>query len=163
MNFGNPVIRLIEKNDNPALKQIIEAVMPEFGASGDGFAIKDPEVQAMFEKYSQDRHIYYVIEIDGRVTGGCGIAPLLGGEVETCELQKMYFLKETRGHGLGNKIINLCLERAREMGFTGCYIETLNNMNAAKKLYLKNGFKPLTQAMGKTGHFGCDLYYFKKL
>ena len=36
----------------PAVARLIRAVMPEFGASGPGFAINDPEVDDMFTAYS---------------------------------------------------------------------------------------------------------------
>ena len=44
---GNASIRPIAPTDDAAMAAIIRAVMPEFGASGDGFAINDPEVDWM--------------------------------------------------------------------------------------------------------------------
>lgn len=57
------VIRKIKPEDNPIIARIIRTVMPQFGASGDGFAIKDAEVDTMYEAYSQPRSIYYVSSI----------------------------------------------------------------------------------------------------
>ena len=57
---------------------IIRAVMPEFGAVGDGFAINDPEVDWMHRAYSAPRCAYFVLERDGVVIGGGGVAPLAG-------------------------------------------------------------------------------------
>ena len=94
---ANASIRPIEPADDAAMAAIIRAVMPEFGASGDGFAINDPEVDWMSRAYSEPRHAYFVLERDGRVLGGAGIAPLAGGDASTCELRKMYFLPEARG------------------------------------------------------------------
>jgi len=94
-------IRTITQADDAAMAHIIRTVMPEFGAIGSGFAISDPEVDWMSRAYAEPRHAYFVIERDGRVLGGGGIAPLAGGDGDTCELRKMYFLPEARGIGAG--------------------------------------------------------------
>ena len=44
-------------------------------------------------------------QIDDTQFGGGGIAQLDGFDKSTCELQKMYFLSDIRGKGLGYKII----------------------------------------------------------
>ena len=75
-------IRPIESRDDAAMAQVIRTVMPEFGAIGDGFAINDPEVDWMQRAYAVPRSAYFVVELDGKVVGGGGVAPLVGGEVE---------------------------------------------------------------------------------
>jgi putative acetyltransferase len=80
-------IRPIEARDDAALAAIIRTVMPEFGASGDGFAINDPEVDWMHRAYSAARSAYFVVERVGVVDGGGGVAPLEGGDADTCELR----------------------------------------------------------------------------
>ena len=106
---------------------------------------------------------YFVIEADGAVQGGAGVAPLDGGEADVCELRKMYFLPTLRGRGAGQAAIDRCLDAARAFGFKRCYIETLTGMDAAQKLYLANGFERISCAMGGTGHHGCDRYYIRNL
>ena len=80
------VIRPITPADDAAMAAIIRAVMPEFGAIGDGFAINDPEVDWMSRAYSRPRSAYFVVEREGIVLGGGGVAPLEGGDGATCEL-----------------------------------------------------------------------------
>jgi putative acetyltransferase len=153
------LIRLIEPRDNLAVAHIIRTVMPEFGASGQGFAIHDGEVDHMYEAFTQPRCSYFVCEDAGRVVGGGGVAPLAGGPVDTCELKKMYFLREARGKGMGQQVLSKCLEAARHHGYRHCYLETFNTMNNAMKLYQKNGFRKIAGPCGSTGHFGCDTFY----
>ncbi|MCY1019859.1 GNAT family N-acetyltransferase [Pyxidicoccus sp. MSG2] len=153
------VLRPIEPRDDAAVASIIRTVMPEFGADGPGFAIHDPEVSTMSAAYSRPRHGYFVVERNGRVIGGAGIAPLDGGDPGVCELRKMYFLPEARGLGAGERMLRRCLDFAREAGFRLCYLETLAGMKQAQKLYRRLGFEPLCAPMGKTGHFGCDNWY----
>ena len=156
-------LRPIEPRDDATIAKIIRTVMPEFGADGPGFAIHDPEVDTMSAAYSRPRSAYFVIEADGAVQGGAGIAPLEGGDDDICELRKMYFLPTLRGRGAGQAAIDRCLEAARTFGFKRCYIETLTGMDAAQKLYLANGFERIAFAMGGTGHHGCDRYYIRPL
>jgi putative acetyltransferase len=156
-------IRPIAKTDEAAMAAVIRTVMPEFGASGPGFAIHDPEVSCMFDSYNNASSAYFVLTDNGRVIGGGGIAPLTGGDEGTCELRKMYFLAEARGRLLGQRILDTCLGRAKEIGYMRCYLETLENMNQAKRLYERNGFVRLSAAMGSTGHFSCDAWYLKSL
>jgi putative acetyltransferase len=157
------LLRLAEARDDVAIAAIIRAVMPEFGACGPGFAINDPEVDGMSLAYSAPRSVYYVVEVEGRVLGGGGIAPLSGGDERTCELRKMYFLPQLRGRGLGRTLLLMCLGAARSFGFTRCYLETLTGMAAAQSLYESLGFRRIASAVGATGHFSCDRFYVLEL
>lgn len=157
-------IRPIQATDNTAVRQLIHTVMPEFGAGGAGFAIQDPEVEQMYEAYQKPRAAYFVVvDAEEQVLGAAGIAPLLGGEATTCEVQKMYFMPSLRGKGMGQQLLKHCLKVAKDFGFDYCYLETLTQMTAARALYEKNGFVPLEKAMGNTGHFGCNCFYGRSL
>ena len=157
------LIRPIEPRDDAAVAAIIRTVMPEFGADGPGFAIHDAEVDAMSAAYAQPRSSYFVVERDGKVIGGGGVAPLVNGDADVCELRKMYFLPEARGIGAGHAMMQRCLDAARGHGFTRCYLETLTGMDAAQALYAKSGFTPLRAPMGGTGHFSCDRFFIREL
>jgi len=137
--------------------------MPEFGAVGSGFAINDPEVDWMSRAYSQPRCAYFVVEQDGVVVGGAGVAPLTGGDADTCELRKMYFLPQARGRGAGAAMMQRCLQAARDFGFKQCYLETLGGMDAAMKLYERSGFRRIDAPMGDTGHGSCNTFYLRAL
>jgi putative acetyltransferase len=156
-------IRPIHSDDNEAVANIIRTVMPEFGASGDGFAINDPEVDWMHRAYSAPRCAYFVVESGGKVMGGGGIAPLEGGDDDVCELRKMYFLPELRGMGAGAAMMERCLDAARMHGFHRCYLETLRGMEDAMRLYERTGFTRIPDPMGATGHGGCDSFYLLQL
>ncbi len=156
-------IRSIEARDDARIAEIIRTVMPEFGATGCGFAINDPEVDWMSRAYSRPRCAYFVVEDGNEVLGGGGIAPLDGGEDDTCELRKMYFLPQARGRGAGAAMMQRCLDAARELGFRRCYLETLSGMDAAMKLYDRSGFRRIDAPMGATGHGGCNTFYLREL
>ena len=160
---ANLQIRLIEKNDNAAVAEIIRLVMTEFKAVGCGYSINDSEVDNMHAAYASERHAFYVIELDGKILGCGGFGPLTGAEEDTCELRKMYFKSELRGLGVGTQLLNLCLEEATKAGFRHCYLETMDNMEQARRLYGKHGFKYLDKPMGNTGHTSCGTWMAREL
>jgi putative acetyltransferase len=161
--MSDPILRPIRTDDDSAVADIIRTVMPTFGADGPGFAIHDPEVSGMSAAYDRAGAAYFVIEHDGRVVGGGGVAPLDGGDAHTCEIRKMYFLPEARGLGLGKKLLAHCLETARGLGYRRAYLETLTGMDAAQALYVKMGFTRIAGPCGNTGHGGCDRFYQRDL
>ena len=163
MNTVVFAIREIEPGDDPELGAVIREVLPGTGAPTEGTAFADPSLDAMYETYRAPRSRYWVIEGQGRVWGGGGIAPLDGGDPDTCELQKMYFKREVRGKGLGKAILEKALQAARELGYRTCYLETMPYMEAALSLYQRHGFEALQGPMGCTGHTACQVWMIKKL
>ncbi len=156
-------IRKITSEDNKTLGQLIRDVLVEMGVPKIGTAYEDKALDMMYETYDQPRRSYYVAEEDGKIIGGAGIAPLEKEAREICELQKMYFLPEARGKGIGSKMIYTCLGFAKEQGFTRCYLETMPYMESARKLYQKLGFEDLDGPMGNTGHYSCQAWMIKDL
>ncbi len=159
MNAENFNIRPIRRDDDLAVADIIRSVMPEFGADGPGFAIHDAEVNAMHAAYVGNGAAYFVVEREGIVLGGGGVAQLLGDKSGICELRKMYFLPALRGSGAGGALMQRCLDTARQLGYRQCYLETLTGMDAAQKLYLRSGFRRIDHALGSTGHHSCDRFF----
>lgn len=159
----NIIIRKIEQRDNPEVAQVIRTVLIEHNVPKVGTAYADVSLDCMYETYTTDKSVYYVVENQGKIIGGAGIAPLENGPTDTCELQKMYFLSEARGLGLGSKMMDKCLESARSFGFKRCYLETMPYMEAAQKLYRGTGFEYLDAPMGNTGHSSCPVWMIKQL
>ena len=156
-------IREIQQKDNPKIAEAIRAVLTEFGVPKVGTAYEDTILDTLFEAYSNNKMIYYVIEKDNKIYGGAGIKQLDNYTGNVCELQKMYFLPEARGIGLGSELLNICLKSAKKFGFNQCYLETLPYMESARKLYKKLGFKNLDAPMGNTGHYSCNLWMLKTI
>lgn len=156
-------IRLIEKRDNEVVADIIRLVMTEFGAVGSGYSIGDAEVEDMHTAYASKGSEFYVVELDGNVLGCGGFGPLAGGDADTCELRKMYFKPALRGLGIGTELLNLCVEEAAAAGFKRCYLETLDHMTQARRLYERHGFKLLDHPLGNTGHTSCGTWMVREL
>ena len=152
-------IRRIRPTDDEAVRGVIIEVMSELGATGDGFSDQDEELVAMSAAYGAPDAAYFVVELNGTIVGGAGVGPLPLAEADVCELRKMYLLPAARGYGTGRRLLEMCLETARDLGYRTCYLETLAQMNRARDLYERFGFLPLEAPMGDTGHFGCNRWY----
>lgn len=156
-------IRKIQSADNPQVKKVVQNVLVEMGVPKVGTAYEDKSLNDMHATYNMERMEYFVVEENNKIIGGAGIAPLEGGGFTVCELQKMYFLPEARGRGVGSEMMKKCLEFAREAGYKQCYLETLPYMESARKLYARTGFQSLDKPMGDTGHYNCTMWMIKDI
>lgn len=156
-------IREIKAEDNQQVKEVVQSVLVEMGVPKVGTAYEDKALDDMTHTYKGNRRIYYVVEEEARIIGCAGIAPLNGLEEHICELQKMYFLPEARGRGIGSEMMKTCLDFAKVNGFKKCYIETLPYMENARKLYKRTGFENIEEPIGNTGHYNCTVYMIKDL
>lgn len=156
-------IRKIEIKDNQFVAELIRAVFDELNIPKVGTAYEDVYLDFMFEEYNKPKSVYFVVEYKGRIIGSAGIAPLENEAETICELQKMYFLPETRGVGIGSQMMEKCLHAARNFGYEKCYLETMPFMLDAQKLYKKVGFEYISTPMGSTGHVSCPIWMLKEL
>ncbi|TXE07657.1 GNAT family N-acetyltransferase [Gelidibacter salicanalis] len=157
------LIREIKTEDDAQVAAVIRDVLVEMGAPKVGTAYADEALDIMTATYAQNDRAYFVVDDGGKIIGGAGIAPLENFEDAICELQKMYFLPEARGKGLGAKMMAICLEKAKSLGYDKCYLETLPYMTDATKLYATSGFQNLDGPLGNTGHYACNVWMIKTL
>ncbi|WP_421809588.1 GNAT family N-acetyltransferase [Flagellimonas sp.] len=157
------VIREITPKDNAQVAQVVRKVLEDLGVPKVGTAYADKALDDMHAAYDVPKSTYFVVEYDSSIIGCAGIAPLENYDGNVCELQKMYFLEEARGKGLGAQMITTCLERAKTYGFEACYLETMPYMESAQKLYQRSGFEYIDAPMGNTGHYSCPVWMLKKL
>ncbi|MFS4417155.1 GNAT family N-acetyltransferase [Maribacter sp. 2307ULW6-5] len=157
------LIRPISPKDNVAVAQLIRTVLLDFGVPKVGSAYADVSLDSLYQHYQLPRSAFYVVELQGTLAGCAGLGPLEGYPGNCCELQKMYFSESARGLGLGAKMIDRCLAKARKFGFQQCYLETMPNMESAQKLYLRFGFDYIDGPLGNTGHHACTVHMLKTL
>ncbi|QHW29708.1 GNAT family N-acetyltransferase [Paenibacillus rhizovicinus] len=155
------LIRPIEAKDNAIIERIIRECLIEFGGNREGLAWEDDSLSRLADFYTAEGQAYWVVEQDGEVVGGCGISPF-ADSAEVCELQKMYLLTSSRGTGIAATLLDTALSFAR-LHYQQCYLETLSNMIAANRFYVKHGFVPLEAPLAGSEHFACDAWYIKPL
>ena len=161
--MSSVVIREIQKADNEQVARVIRSVLEDLGVPKVGTAYADPSLDDMHETYNTGKAVYFVLERNGKILGGAGVAQLENYQGPVCELQKMYFLQEARGLGYGRQMIESCIAKAIDFGYRQMYIETMPYMKDAQRLYVKHGFYYIDQPMGDTGHSACPVWLLKDL
>ncbi|PQJ89542.1 MULTISPECIES: GNAT family N-acetyltransferase [Aliivibrio] len=155
------IVGIASEHDND-ICYIIKNVGVEFGAVGEGFGPSDDEVLEMSKHYNPAfKSKYLILLLDGRVVGGCGLAPFNGSDT-VCELRKLFLLPEARGRGFGKTIAEKVLKYGKEFGYTQCYLDTLSSMKSAINLYETLGFRRLLKPLDGSEHNGCDVWMLKK-
>jgi putative acetyltransferase len=159
----NIVIRPIEKQDNASLYRVIRTVFEELNIVQPGTAYFDACLPFLYETYSQPSSAYFVALLDNEIVGGAGVFPTEELPKNTIELVKMYLAKQARGYHIGQLLMDACLEKAIELGYSYVYLETLPELHIAQQLYSKNGFEVLDYSLGNTGHHACSVRMIKQL
>ncbi|MFC6651029.1 GNAT family N-acetyltransferase [Paenibacillus rhizoplanae] len=155
-------IRPIERRDNAAIEGIIRECLIEFGGNREGLAWADDSLHDLYTYYnSTANRAYWIIEVDGQVLGGCGIAAFDEAR-QICELQKMYLSAAIRGQGVAAELLDTALAFAKQH-YRKCYLETLLTMHAAGRFYVKHGFSPLDGPLAGSEHYACDAWYIRDL
>ncbi len=77
----------------------------------------------------------------GRVVGWCDIVPGWHDALRHCGSLGMGLLPEYRGKGLGQRLLEACLARAKEVGLTRIELETRADNEPALRLYERMGFE----------------------
>lgn len=151
-------IRTLRAEDNAAIEKIIRDCLIEYGGNREGLAWADDSLSALsvFYDAAPEREYWVAIE-DGKLLGGCGIAPFAESR-EVCELQKMYLIAEARGTGAAGQLLRIALDFASRH-YRQCYLETLSTMKAAHRFYRKHGFRELDGPLEGTEHYACDAWY----
>ncbi|WP_353477936.1 bifunctional histidine phosphatase family protein/GNAT family N-acetyltransferase [Halobacillus sp. ACCC02827] len=156
------IVRMKEKHDRE-MERIIKQSLESFGLDIPGTAYYDPELPHLSHFYERTPFAEYWVALDdsGEVLGGVGIAPF-AEEEGVCELQKLYVKPEAQGRGTAKALMETALDYAARH-YEYCYLETVEKLEAANRLYRKFGFSLLEEALAGSGHGAMDSWYKKKL
>ena len=78
----------------------------------------------------------------------------------TCELKRMYVLKEFRRLGLGQKLLDIAVGYAKNVGYSKMVLDSSSNLYAARALYLKKGFVDIPRY---NDNYRADVFMERKL
>ena len=131
-----PKIRDYKAQDHEDLIKMISRVLEEFSMSIDKNGT-DSELEHMAAVYGRDNAKFYVMEAGGRIIGSVGVR---GIDKDTCELRKLYLLKEFRGLGLGRELLRHALTFSVNKGYKKIQLEVSAKHEQAMRLYEKAGF-----------------------
>lgn len=83
------------------------------------------------------REAAWIAELDGRRVG-CILCVAADGE--TAQLRVLLVHPEGRGHGVGTRLVDECLDFARAAGYRRIRLWTNHPLAAARRIYLSRGF-----------------------
>ena len=90
----------------------------------------------------------FVAHAGGAVVGLVGIA--LGAD-GACEMRRLVVRDDWRGRGAGRALAEAALAAAAKIGYRRMRLETLDEMVAARSLYLSLGFVTVTTGQARAG------------
>ena len=157
------VIRKVEESDNEALAELIRDTFTEFDATKAGTVYSDPTTFDLYSLFRRKNSVLWVGEIDGVISGCCGIYPTEGLPEGCAELAKFYLRPAARGKGLGKSLMMKSIAIAKEMGYEDVYLESLPEFSKAVKMYEHSGFRLLEQPLGNSGHDSCTIWMIRSL
>jgi len=152
------ILRKLLPSDNKPLAELIRNVFREFKIDRPGTVYTDPTTDHLFELFSRPDAVYWVAEENGQIIGGCGVYPTPGLEKGCAELVKLYVKAESRGKGTGFRLMQKCIESAKELGYDRLYLETLPELGKAVSMYEKAGFRHIPERLGNSGHYSCHIW-----
>jgi GNAT superfamily N-acetyltransferase len=100
------------------------------------------------------RETAWIAELDGRRLG-CIFCVADPDDVGTAKLRLLLVHPDARGHDLGRRLIDTCLEFARGVGYERMRLWTNHPLGAARHLYLERGFELVREEPHRS--FGVDL------
>jgi putative acetyltransferase len=100
------------------------------------------DIDEVRSHYFDNGGTFLVLLDQGRVVGSGAIRRL---DEDICELKRMWLLKEYRGLGLGNKMIKILLDFARNAGYKTVRLDLFDEQKQAQalKFYKRLGFYAL--------------------
>ena len=99
----------------------------------------DQELISLPGDYGPPQGCLLLAKDNGDAVGCVGLRPLPDA---TCEMKRLFVRAGHRGAGLGRRLAEAAIERARAMGCRRVVLDTLPNMLEARALYRSLGFNP---------------------
>lgn len=136
MEIAELKIREATNSDSEKIKSVVFEVLKEYDLDPDPGST-DKDLDGIEDYYCLNGGYFGVIEEDYDIVATVGIYKL---SENTCELRKMYALPSQRGRGLGRKLMEFSLTKAKDLGFERVVLETASPLVEAIALYKKYGF-----------------------
>jgi len=102
--------------------------------------------------HDDTREAAWVAELDGRRVG-CVFCIAAGDQ--TAQLRLLLVDPAARGHGVGARLVDECLDFAREAGYKRMKLWTHHPLVAARRIYLSRGFRLVEEEPHHS--YGADL------
>lgn len=134
--------RIATQKDTSVIKEIVFSTLQEYGLSPDPGAT-DTDLDDIENSYLRNGGHFEICEVDGIPVGTWGLFPI---DDSSCELRKMYLRQSARGKGLGKRMMERALAKARELDFKRIELETASVLKEAIIMYERYGFKQVERS-----------------
>jgi GNAT superfamily N-acetyltransferase len=144
-------IRPFQKSDSDKVREFIsDIIVNEFKFKLE-FDTLDSDIFAIDESYNKSNgSCFWVAETvvnddysntqqKQKILGTTAVRNLKQFE-STCELKRMYVLRDFRRSGVGQKLLDIAIEFAKSVGYSRIILDSSKALHPARALYLKNGF-----------------------
>jgi len=136
-------------NDQVEVRQLIlDGLVEHWGFLDE---TKNPDLIDIATSYAEAT--FLVAWLDGRIVG---TGALLPRSSEEAEIVRMSVKKENRRQGIGRRILQALVARARDQGFKRIILETTASWDEVIKFYLRFGFQ-ITHAQDGDVYFKMEL------
>jgi putative acetyltransferase len=131
-------VRPVTSADVPAVVALVRDTLAEFGLRFGEGSKTDEELARLPASYDDGGGAFWVaVDEGGRVLGTCGVFPVRPGDME---LRKMYLHPQSRGTGLGKRLLEESVAWCRARGAERIVLDTTEQMTRAITFYEANGF-----------------------
>jgi ribosomal protein S18 acetylase RimI-like enzyme len=96
------------------------------------------EISNLAKRYGPPLGCLLLARCDGETVGCVAIRYHAAG---ACELKRLYVRPQHRGSGLGRRLTESAIARARKLGYSRMVLDTLPSMDTAQALYASLGFR----------------------
>ena len=142
-------IKPFQHQDQPAAKALIlDGLVDHWGFLDES---KNPDLNDIATSYTEG--IFLVAWMDGEIIGTGAFKPRSARQVE---IVRMSVKKDLRRQGIGRRILDELLRRAKESGYKEVILETTETWQDVIDFYLIYGFEI-------THHLDGDVYFRKSL
>ena len=104
----------------------------------------DSELADLPGEYTGPQGALLLALIDGEVAGCCALRPLHSVDYpNAAEMKRLYVRRLYRGLGLGRQLAEAAMDAARVAGYHSVLLDTLDDMESARALYVDLGFSSI--------------------
>jgi putative acetyltransferase len=132
-----PEIRAVMEPDVGAVVALVRSVLADYGLTFGEGSETDAQLTTLPASYTDAGGAFWVALLGGAIVGTVGVYPVSDGVLE---LRKMYLLRDARGRGIGQRLLDVATAFASARGARALVLDTTEQMKDARALYERNGF-----------------------
>ncbi len=139
-----PDIRIISVNQPESLGLVRELFVEYAASLGIDLCFQnfDAELAALPGEYTAPSGALLLALVDGAPAGCVGLRPLPDADdPNACEMKRLYVRPAFRRFGLGRRLAEALLDEGQRAGYSAMFLDTLDEMEAARELYASLGFE----------------------